>query len=152
VTNAAIATAISTIRAFLTEDFTTYRRLHAQLDNDERGAFALVLAASFREAANRRFGEQHSQADIIEFVAKTRAEYTRTGEAVTAEDAEKVIRAALGEEDLIDTMDGHAYGAAQTAMLFALTHEDNASRDSIDGLLADASEQAAGFFRRRGSQ
>lgn len=49
-----------------------------------------------------------------------------------------MIRAALGEDHLIDAMDGRTYGAAQTSMLFAITHENGASAEDVDGLLAEA--------------
>lgn len=141
--------AVAILRAFLTEDFSTYRRLLADLDAGQRRAFALVLTAAFTEAAASRFGERPAAADVIEFVADARARYPGTGEAVPAEDAETVIRAAVGEDNLIGTLDGHASGAAQTAMLFALTHESSASGDTIDTLLATAAEQAADYLRRR---
>ena len=44
------------------------------------------------------------------------------------ENAERVIRAALGEDNLIKDMDGRARGAAQTFMLLALAHENDILR------------------------
>lgn len=143
-----ISSAVAVLRALLTEDLDTYRRLHAALDAGQRRALAVVLTVAFNEAATRRFGGQQTPADIIEFVADARARYPRTGEAVPAEDAEAVIRAALGEDDLIDTLTGHEFGAAQTAMLFALTRGD-ATGESVDALLADAAEQAGDYLQRR---
>ena len=57
--------------------------------------------------------------------------HPRTGQAVPAEDVETVIRAAAGEDALIGALDGRAAGAAQTAMLSALTREGGASADAI---------------------
>jgi hypothetical protein len=148
VTNPDVTSAVATLRALLTEDLDTYRRLHAGLDAGQRMAFAVALTVAFDEAAVRRFGDDHTQADVIEFVADARARYPRTGEAVPAEDAETVIRAALGEDDLIDRLDGHAFGAAQTAMLFALTRDD----DAIDALLASAGAQAEDYLQRRANR
>jgi hypothetical protein len=145
VTNPDVTSAAAALRALLTEDLDTYRRLHAGLGAGQRRAFAVALTIAFNEAAVRQFGDDHTPASIIEFVAGARARYPRTGEAVPAEDAEAVIRAALGEDDLIDRLDGHAYGAAQTAMLFALTREDN----DVDALLASAAAQAEDYLQRR---
>jgi len=145
VTSMEVTSAIAALRALLTEDLDTYRRLHGVLDTGQRLAFAVVLTVAFDEAAVHRFGGDHTLAGIIEFVADARARYPRTGEAVPAEDAETVIRAALGEDDLIDRLDGHAYGAAQTAMLFALTRGDH----DIDALLASAGTQAEDYLKRR---
>lgn len=149
VTSQALGTASGTVRAFVTGSFGTYRQLHSELGAEERAAFAVVLAAAFREATARRFGEDRTSGDIVEFVAEARARYPRVSESVTALDAENVIRAALGEEDLIDSMSGYAYGAAQAAMLFALTHETETPSDDIDSLLATATRQAEGYLQRR---
>jgi len=111
-----------------------------------------VLTAAFSEAAVRRFGEQHNPADVIEFVTEARTRYLTTGQAVPAEDAETVIRVALRGDELIGTLNGQARGAAQTAMLFALTHESGASRDSIEPLLASAAGHAETYLQRRTSQ
>ena len=49
-------------------------------------------------------------------------------DAVVPENAERVIRAALGEDNLIKDMDGRPRGAAQTFMLLALAHENDILR------------------------
>jgi hypothetical protein len=139
---------IAVIRALLAEDFDTYRHLNAELGASANKMFAVVLGTAFTEAASRRFGNEPSIAEIVEFVADARASYSRTGEQVTAEDAEHMIRAALGEDHLIDTMDGRAMGAAQTAMLFALVHENGTSPDEVDRLLTTAAEQAEAYLHR----
>jgi hypothetical protein len=149
VTSTDVSSAVAVLRAFLTEDFSTYRRLHADLDAGQRRAFTLVVTAAFTSAAIDRFGERPPAADVIEFVAEARAKYPTTGEAVPAEDAETAIRAATGEDSLIGELDGRASGAAQTAMLFALTHEGNASADAIEALLASSATQAEDYLQRR---
>jgi hypothetical protein len=145
-----VSSAVAVLRAFLIEDFSSYQRLLAELDADQRRAFSVALTAAFTGAATRRFGEQPPAADVIEFVAQARARYPRTSEAVPAEDAETVIRAALGEDDLIGRLDGRASGAAQTAMLFALTRDD--SGDAVEALLATAAAQAEDYLQRRANR
>jgi hypothetical protein len=147
VTNPDVTSAVAVLRALLTEDLDTYRRLHVGLDAGQRRAFAVALTIAFNEATVRQFGDDHTSASIIEFVADARARYPRTGEAVPAEDAETVIRAALGEDDLIDQLDGHAFGAAQTAMLFALTRDGD-----VDALLGSAAAQAEDYLQRRANR
>jgi hypothetical protein len=149
VTNSDIDSSIAILRALLTEDFDTYRHLNAELDRSANKVFTAVLGAAFTEAATRRFSEKPSIPEIIEFVADTRAVYSRTGEIVAAEDAEHMIRAALGEDHLVDNMNGKAMGAAQTAMLFALVHEAGASAAQIDDLLTVAKERASSYFERK---
>ena len=151
-TSTDVDNAVAVLRALLTEDLVTYRRLHTGLDAAQRRALAVVLTVAFNQAAAQRFGDERTPADIIEFVAEARARYPRTGEAVPAEDAEAVIRAALGEDDLIDKLNGHAFGAAQTAMLFALTRDGETTSDTVDTLLASAAAQAEDYLRRRAGQ
>lgn len=148
-TSTDVSSAVTVLRAFLTEDFSAYQRLHADLNAGQRRAFALVVTAAFTGAAIRRFGEQPPAADVIEFVAEARAKYPTAGEAVSAEDAETAIRAATGEDSLIGALDGRASGAAQSAMLFALTHEGGASADAIEALLGSAAAQAEDYLQRR---
>jgi hypothetical protein len=145
-------TASAAVRAFLTGDFSEYRLLHERLGREDRGAFAVVLAAAFKDASTRRFGESASIGDIIGFVAEARAQYPRVAETVTADDAENAIRAVLGEDRLLDTMDGKAYGAAQAAMLFAITHENEEARAGIHALVSSAAEQAEDYLRRKEHQ
>lgn len=147
-TTPAIDNSVMVLRAFLTEDMDTCRRMHAAQDGDEQRVFAVVLTAAFAKAVVARFGEHPGAEEITSFVADARARVTGP-EAVTSEDAERVIRAALGEDHLLDEMDGHAYGAAQTSMLFALVHANGAAAGHIDRLLAGAAEQAAAYLRRR---
>lgn len=116
--------------------------------SEERRAFAVVLTLAFTEAAAERFGAHPSASDIVEFVTDASARVIGPW-AVAPEDAERVIRAALGEDHLAAAMDGQAYGEAQTSMLFALTHEGDASAERVDGLLAEAAAEASAYFDRR---
>jgi hypothetical protein len=141
----AIDNSISVLRALLIYDMDTFRCLHGQQNADERLAFAAVLTAAFNKAATDKFGTQTSASDVIEFVADARARHVGP-EAINAEDAERAIRAALGEDDLIDSMDTSTFGAAQTAMLIALVHQDSFSGEDIGALLATAARQARSFL------
>jgi hypothetical protein len=151
-TESDIDRSVAVIRALLTEDFDTYRQLNSELDRTANKSFAAVLGAAFVEAANRQFGETSNVSDIIRFVAEARATYTRTGERVEAEDAERMIRAALGEDHLVDNMGGRAMGAAQTAMLFAMVRDSSASPEQIDDLLGIAKDRVASYFERNPGQ
>jgi hypothetical protein len=152
VTSTDVSSAVAVLQALLTEDFSTYRRRRADLDAGQRRAFAVVLTAAFASAADRRFGKRPPAADVIEFVAEARARFPTAAEAVPAEDAETAIKAATGYDDLIGALNGRASGAAQTAMLFALTHEGGASAAAIEALLTEAATQAEDYFRQRAGQ
>jgi hypothetical protein len=141
--------AVSVIRALLTADFTAYQRLLAELDAGQRRALSVLLSVAFNEAAVQHFGDTRTTAGIVEFVAEARATYPTVGQAVSAEDAESVIRAALGEDDLIDTMDGYAFGAAQTAVLVALVRSTATSAQDVGRFLDGAADQADAYLRQR---
>ena len=147
-TDSGIDSSVAILRALLTEDFETYSRLNSELDRSANKAFAAVLGAAFTEAVNRRFDDKPSPSEIITFVANTRAAYERAGQMVSAEDAEHMIRAALGEDHLVDNMTGHAMGTAQTAVLFAIVHDNGSSAGQIDDLLKVAEARASSYFRR----
>lgn len=146
-TSPAMDKSVAVLRALLTDDMDTFRTLHAAQDAEQRRAFAVLLSAAFLKAATERFTEHSSPEDIIEFVADARSRVIGP-ETVAPEDAEMIIRAALGEGHLIDDMDGRAYGAAQTAMLFAITHENDFAAERVPGLLAVAAEEAEDALRR----
>jgi hypothetical protein len=141
--------AVLVMRALLTDDIDTFRRLNAGLDGDETRAFATLFTAAFYNAANDKFGKDYTAADIIEFVAEARAQYVGS-ETVSAEDAELVIREVLGEDGLTDDMSTYTRGQAQTAMLVAIVRDAELSTDEIDALLEAAAQQVRSYFERRG--
>jgi hypothetical protein len=140
--------AVLVMRALLTDDIDTFRRLNAGLDGDETRAFATLFTAAFHKAANDKFGKNYTAADIIEFVAEARTQYVGP-ETVSAEDAELVIREVLGEDGLTDGMSTHSRGQAQTAMLVAIVRDARLSVDEIDALLEVAAQQVRSFFERQ---
>jgi len=148
-TTPAIDKSARIIRAMLADDMDTFRPLHAGLDSDERRVFAALFGAAFYKAANDKFGKDYSTADVIEFVAEARTRYLGP-ETVSAEDAERVIEAVLGEEDLANDMSAYARGEAQTAMLIALVRDAGLSAEEIDALLDVAAQQARSYFERQG--
>jgi hypothetical protein len=147
----AIDKSVLMTRALLTDDIDTFRRLNAGLDGDETRAFAAVFTAAFYKAANDKFGKDYTVAEVIEFVAEARAQYVGP-EIVSAEDAEHVIRAVLGEEDLTDDMSASARVQAQTAMLVAIVRGTGLSAEEIDALLDAAARRVRSFFERQARQ
>ncbi|MGH3246088.1 MAG: hypothetical protein ACRDOI_07745 [Trebonia sp.] len=148
-TTSVIDKAVLVMRALLTDDIDTFRRLNAGLDGDETRAFATLFTATFYKAANDKFGKDHTAADVIEFAAEARAEYVGS-EIVSAEDAELVIREVLGADGLTDDMSTHARGQAQTAMLVAIVRDARLSADEIDVLLDHSAQRVRSFYERQG--
>lgn len=148
-TTPAIDRSVLIIRALLADDMDTLRPLHTGLNDDDSRVFAALLAAVFFKAANDKFGKDYTVADVIEFVAEARAQYVGP-ETISAEDAEHVIRAALGEENLTNNMSAYARGQAQTVMLVALVRDARLPADEIDALLDQAAQRLRSFFERQG--
>jgi len=148
-TTPAIDKSARILKALLADDMDTFRPLHAGLDSDERRVFAALFGAAFYKAANDRFGKDCTVADVIEFVAEARAEHVGA-DTVSAEDAERVLRAVLGEADLTSGMSAYARSAAETAMLIAIVRDAALSADEVDALLDVAAQQVRSFFERQG--
>jgi hypothetical protein len=146
-----IDNAVLVMRALLTDDMDTFRRLNARLQGDEIHAFATLFTAAFYQAANDKFGKDHNVADIIEFVAEARAQYVGS-EIVSAEDAELVIREVLGEDGLTDHLSTQVRGQAQTAMLVAIVRGSGLSAAEIDALLDKSAQRVRSFFERQGGR
>lgn len=150
-TTPAINNSVATLRALTTGDMEAFRRMYDAQDAGERKAFALVLTATFVNAVTARFGEHPSSEDIIDFVSDARTRLVGP-DAMVPENAERVIRAALGEDDLIKDMDGRAYGGAQTAVVMALALENDASAGIVTKALDKAGEEVSGYLARRATR
>lgn len=150
-TTPAIDNSVATPRALTAKDMETFRRMYDSQGADERKAFALVLTATFVKAVTSRFGEHPRSEDIIDFVSDARVRLVGP-DAMVPENAERVIRAALGEGDLIKDMDGRAYGGARTAVLMALALENDTSAEMVTKALDAAGEEVSGYLARRSSR
>lgn len=150
-TSPSVESAVAELRASLTGDTDTYNRLHGAQDADGRRAVTAVLTFAFTKAAQERFRGHSSPEDVIDFVADARSRIVGPDTA-PPEAAEKVIRAALGEEHLLEGTDLRVVAAARTSMLFALTHENDNSPDQVETLLSEAAEAAEAYFLRRAAR
>lgn len=147
----AVDRAVTILRALIAEDWDQFERLHAAQRPEDRQAFAVVLGVTVVKAVTERFGASPEDRDIIDFVADARVRLVGPG-ALVPEDAERVIRSALGQGDLISDMDGKALGSAQTSLLFSLAHENEAAGDTAAKALAEGASEAASFLSQQGQQ
>lgn len=95
---------VATLRAALTGDADGYRRLHSRLGSTTISGYHILVAAAFFEAASRRFGEEGTKADVVEFVGKIRARYDLTDE-IDPRIAERLILATFTDEQINDIPD-----------------------------------------------
>lgn len=133
---------VTALRAYLADDLDQHRQLYARLDTPAaRNGYAMLLAAAFFEAVNRRFAAGGGAADVIEFVADVRSRSAALAEAVNPRAAERVIRAALTDEDIAD-LDDTVKGGLYVVLLAALTGDEGLSAAGLDEFLAEARKLA----------
>ena len=133
---------VVTLRALLSDDMDRYGQLFAQLDRAQvRSAYTALVTGSFCEAAERRFGTQYQQADVITFVGELRAQSERLAREVDPDIAERVIRAPLGDGSVRDLSDA-ALAGAQLVLLAGLIADEQLDDAGLDAFLADACKLA----------
>jgi hypothetical protein len=138
---------VAALRAYLADDLDQHRRLYAQLDRQAaRSGYIALLVAAFFEAVNRRFAQDGTAADVIEFVADVRGRSEALGEAIDPRAAERLIRAALSDED-IDDLDDRAKGRLYVVLLAGLIGDEQLSNDGLDEFLAEARKIADEWLR-----
>jgi hypothetical protein len=128
----------ATLRAYLTGDPGRYEELHARLDRgQDAAAYTALIIAAFFEAADRRFAKNGTTADIITFVAGLRARSDRLGQEIDPQTAERLIRAALTDEDISDLND-QVKGRIYPVVLAALVADEHPGDTQLDALITQA--------------
>jgi hypothetical protein len=133
---------VATLRAYLAGDFDRHKRLFGQLDRAaaQTGYMALLTAAFF-EAVDRRFAENGTTADVIDFVANVRARHLRDADEIDQRAAERLILAIFTDEE-IDDLDAEIKVNTQIILLFALIAEERFDDSALDEFLAEARKLA----------
>lgn len=129
------------IRLMARGDTETYRQRCRQLDAAGWDGFALVVGAAFFQAVDRRFDASMPTAQVIRFVAETRADISETGFDLDPKAAETVIQAALtGETDALDALDANLVVESEMLLLWNLLRD--LPEDQLEGFLGDAGSLA----------
>jgi hypothetical protein len=110
-------------------------------EGEGREALAVLLQAAFAIAAHRQFSPRWSRADVIRFVADTRAQLLERPELLDPVAGEEQIRYALGD-DVTITADTGSTTMAQLILLNALIRSLELCPAAIDDLLDEARMQA----------
>ena len=130
------------IRALARQDWETVDRLLDTLREKEWAGATQVIGAAFVLAVHRRFRRGRDLRDITNFVAETRSRY-QEGKDLPALDMEGLIRAALGEVDLMDEISPDIALPAQIVILGTLLHDENLTEADLDQFITDVEETAA---------
>ncbi|WFE22464.1 hypothetical protein O7621_03700 [Solwaraspora sp. WMMD937] len=104
-----------------------------------------TIGAAFALAVNRRFGSSDDLRGVASFVADTRKRY-QEGEQFSALAMEGMIRAALGEPDLIDDIDAETAFSMQIAVLGTLLQDRQWTEVELEEFIREVEETAAQYM------
>lgn len=133
---------VATLRALLANDRDRHEQLYAGLDRAEVGkGYNALVAASFGQAALRRFGGGYTQADIVTFVGYLRAKSPGVSESLDPEAAELMLNAVLGSASTRG-LSREDRATAQILLLMGLIADEHLDDAGLDAFLADARKLA----------
>ncbi|MEV4495989.1 hypothetical protein AB0J84_09810 [Micromonospora arborensis] len=104
-----------------------------------------VIGTAFALAVHRRFEPEATPTDIAAWVSATRAQY-EDGNTLPVLAMEGLIRAALGEEELIDNIPVDTVIAAEVFVLGQLLLEAKLSPSELDEFVDEAEQLAAEYL------
>jgi hypothetical protein len=133
------------IRAVARRDWGTTDRLLAELDRTGWAGGSQMMSAAFAVAVTRRFKPDTEVRAITAYVSDVRGRY-RDGKSLPAMDLEAMIRAVLGEADLIDNLAPEAAFAAQLALLSALLDDADYDETQLEAFIKEVEQTAAEYM------
>lgn len=97
-----------------------------------------VINAAFWIAVNRRFTMETSRREIADYVTELKRRYTAMEPAV----AEVLIRAALGEDHLLDGLDPDTALPVEMVLLHELVADVNPTDEQLQSFLSETASLA----------
>jgi hypothetical protein len=82
-----------------------------------------AIGAAFLLAVRMQFPQRWSAADVIRLVADTRVLFDQTGGSLDPSAAERVVRSALGQEELAEGLPDSVVVQTQIAVVSGLAHQ-----------------------------
>ncbi|TCC00590.1 hypothetical protein E0H26_02610 [Micromonospora zingiberis] len=133
------------VRALARADWDSAEALVAEIGRGGWIGGLQVIGAAFTLAVNRYFGPGTTPTDVAAWVATTRARYDE-GDTLPALEMEGLIRAALGEPQLVDNIPAETMIAAEIFVLGQLLLEMTLTPDELNEFVAEAEEVAAEYM------
>jgi hypothetical protein len=96
---------------------------HALGRSNRLDEYGEVIGAGFLLAVRMQFPQRWSAADVIRLVADTRVTFDRSGEVIDQKAAERVVRSALGQEELAERLPDAVVVETQIAVVSGLAHQ-----------------------------
>jgi hypothetical protein len=131
------------LRALLTGEFETYKRLLRSLDAAEGREFMGLVSAAFLKSADRQFGSAELPSAVVEWVGKIRSESPVGAQAFDPVVSEQVILVALGLSEGAE-LTGKQLRDGQLLLLPVLVDDQQLDSAEIEELLAAARDLAQG--------
>ncbi|MDN3355114.1 hypothetical protein [Actinomadura sp. DC4] len=136
------ANQVAALKAYLTGDFDSHKRLFGQLDRTAaQTGYTALLTAAFFEAVDRRFAPDGKTADVVEFVADVRTRHLTDADEIDPRAAERLILAIFTDEE-VDDIDTETKVSTQIILLYALIVDARLDDAQLDGFLVEASKLA----------
>lgn len=133
---------VAPLRAQLARQPEEHRRLFGLLDQDSKNTgYRVLVSAAFVVAVERRFAQDVSPGEVIEFVGDVRSNSPQVSGQVDPVIAERVIMAVFSGEPL-DDIDARKSWETQLLLMAAIVggaHYDDAG---LDAFLAEARKLA----------
>lgn len=123
------------LKATFVEDFDEVDRINADLGDTDWKDSGLLIAAVFSVAIEERFAKDSSRSAVKDFITAARADYAEADNPIKPLVAEGVVRAALGEEELLDGISAAESMQVQMILAHKIISEGEKSPAEIDALL-----------------
>ncbi|MGW4462970.1 hypothetical protein [Micromonospora sp. NPDC004704] len=133
------------IRAIARRDWGSADRLIAELDQLGWQGSTQVIGAAFAIAVHRRFDSTSDLREITRLVAETRSQFEDSRQ-LSALEMEGLIRAALGEVDLVDSITPDDALQIQIVMLGKLLRDEDLTEPQLEEFISEVEETAAKFM------
>jgi len=127
---------VAALRAYLSGDQEMFQHLNRMLDRSRASAraYRALLIGVFAEAVTLRFGEQTPRTEVIDYVAELRCRNDDIAEGLDPDHAERIIMAAIADED-IDDLSGDERVRLEMILMLAFVQDAHFSGARLDSFL-----------------
>lgn len=139
---------VAALRALLAGDFDQWERLVEELDRTDGwgDGYPLLINAAFFHAVDRRFGKDGTHADVVRFVAETRARFDPDGQTIDPHAAELLVRSVLEPDAVAEAVAGlgDATVVETEGVLLGqlITVDERLAGEQLDEFIAEARKLA----------
>ncbi|MEV4709893.1 hypothetical protein [Micromonospora sp. NPDC049374] len=130
------------IRAMARRDWGTVDQILDGLETTGWRGGSQMIGAAFAIGVNERFAAGHSPTDVARFVAETRSQFP-DAQSLPALEMEGLVRAALGEVDLIENLNPETALQMQIVFLGKLLQDRDHDEAQLEEFIADVERTAA---------